>query len=272
MRSEPRRDGSERRLSPGLSRQGTATRQIVDDMRRRIVGGEFGEDGRLPSEADLCKHYGVSRIPVRAAYQELIEGGLVDARERQGYFVHLIKPILLRLDGPSPDAADSEVPSVSSWDIAVLADGRQPRTEVKVRVLGGADDPAPAEILERLRLGADDLVVLRDRVCFVDDVPFMLRPSYYPEQAARGTILMRAGEHPAAGGLLAAIGRPAAGVPDDYIRARMPSPEEVDRLRLPRVTPCLDWLRTRFSKDGTPLVVSQSVMPGDRIALAGHFS
>ena len=255
--------------SPGLTRPGTKTAAIADDLEARILSGEFGADGKLPSEAELCEQYKVSRITVRPALSQLIDRGLVASSARQGYFVRQVKPIVLRLDAPGPEDGGGESPAAGSWDSAVLADGRQPRTEVQVRVLGPGD-PAPAEVLTRLKLSAEDLVVMRDRTCYVDDVPYMLHRSWYPEPVAAGTALMRAALQPADGGLLAAIGRPAAGPPDDYVRARMATPEEADRLRLPRVTPCLDLLRTRFDKDGTPLAVSQSLMPGDRIALAGH--
>jgi GntR family transcriptional regulator len=256
--------------SPGLSRPDPKTQQIVDDLRRRILAGEFGKDGKLPTENALCTDWGVSRATVRPAYARLIEEGLVTSQERGGYWVHLIQPILLRLDAPGRDAADDEGEKDGSWERAVRAHDRQPRTRVTVSNLGGADAPVPPEILERLKLDADDLVVARKRICYVDDVPYMLVIAYYPEELARGTILSRPGAQSAPGGLLAAIGHPAAGKPDDIWRARMATREEAKDLALPRVTPCTDWLRTRFAKDGTPLVVIRYLLPGDRIALARH--
>jgi GntR family transcriptional regulator len=253
--------------SPGLSRPVPKTQQIVDDLRRRILAGEFGKDGQLPTEQDLCTAWGVSRATVRPAYARLIEEGLVTSLERGGYFVHLVQPILLRLDAPGREAADDENETAGPWDRAVRADDRQPRTQVTVSNLGGADAPVPPEILERLKLGADDLVVARKRVCHVNDVPYMLVIAYYPEELARGTILARPGAQSAPGGLLAAIGRPAVGKPDDIWRARMATRDEAKELALPRVTPCTDWLRTRFAKDRTPLVVTRYLLPGDRIAL-----
>ena len=43
---------------------------------------------RLPSCRKLSKHLGISRNTVVSAYQNLIYDGLVEARERSGYFVH----------------------------------------------------------------------------------------------------------------------------------------------------------------------------------------
>jgi GntR family transcriptional regulator len=249
--------------SSAMRKSGPLTQQIVTDLRRRILDGEFGEAGKLPSESAVQERYGVSRIVARNAYSALIELGLVTTQERRGYYVHLIKPIVIQLGG----SGGSDLLALDEWESAAVAQGRNPRTEVQVRVLGG-HDPAPAEVAERLGLGQDDLVVLRDRICFVDDVPFMLRPSYFPEPLARGTVLMGAGPGAGAPGLLEAAGRPG-GKSDDYLRARMASPDEAARLQLPRVTPCIEWMRTSYDGQGAPVSVSQSLLPGDRVALSG---
>ncbi len=62
-------------------------RQIAEDLRRRIVAGEFSPGSRLPSEADLCEHYRVSRVTVRTAAKSLESQGLVDIRHGSGMFV-----------------------------------------------------------------------------------------------------------------------------------------------------------------------------------------
>lgn len=74
---------------PG-STQATRTplaRQIAEDLRRRIVAGEFAPGSRLPSEAELCEHYRVSRVTVRTAAKSLESQGLVDIRHGSGMFV-----------------------------------------------------------------------------------------------------------------------------------------------------------------------------------------
>jgi len=72
------------------SAQSTRTplaRQITEDLRRRIVAGEFSPGSRLPSEAELCEHYRVSRVTVRTAAKSLESQGLVDIRHGSGMFV-----------------------------------------------------------------------------------------------------------------------------------------------------------------------------------------
>jgi GntR family transcriptional regulator len=45
--------------------------QVRQDLLDRILAGEYKYGDRLPSEDELCKHYGVSRITVRRAVSEL---------------------------------------------------------------------------------------------------------------------------------------------------------------------------------------------------------
>lgn len=62
-------------------------RQIAEDLRRRIVAGEFEPGSRLPSEAELCEEYRVSRVTVRTAAKALEGQGLVDIRHGSGMYV-----------------------------------------------------------------------------------------------------------------------------------------------------------------------------------------
>ena len=62
-------------------------REIAEDLRRRIVGGEFPPGARLPSETDLAASYRVSRVTIRTAAKALESQGLVDIRHGSGMFV-----------------------------------------------------------------------------------------------------------------------------------------------------------------------------------------
>jgi len=255
--------------APAMSRQVTEIEKISGPLRARILAGEFGDDGRLPTEGDLCAVHGVSRPTVREVYRRLILEGLVISVERRGYYVHLMRPIELRMDQyerPDSDQA-AYTDGVDQWEREVLRQGRQPRVKVEVRMLGGGD-PAPADVERRLGLDAGAAILIRDRICFVDETPWMLRPSYFPGDLADAYPLLRQpGDLAAPGGLLVAVGRPAAEWHDEY-RARMPTVTESVRLMLPSVTPGIEWTRTRVDAGGVPLAVMQAFLPGDRVSLA----
>ena len=62
-------------------------RQIADDLRHRIVSGEWAAGQVLPSEAALGVEHGVSRVTIRKALEVLRSEGLVDSRQGFGWLV-----------------------------------------------------------------------------------------------------------------------------------------------------------------------------------------
>jgi DNA-binding FadR family transcriptional regulator len=58
--------------------------RVVDDLGRRIVGGEWERGAQLPNEDDLASELGVSRTVVREAVKVLQAKGLVEVRPKTG--------------------------------------------------------------------------------------------------------------------------------------------------------------------------------------------
>ncbi len=69
-----------------IKRQKTLTEQAADAIRSRIVGGQF-EFGEALSEIALANELGVSKTPVREAFLQLKNEGLVDILPQRGTFV-----------------------------------------------------------------------------------------------------------------------------------------------------------------------------------------
>jgi GntR family transcriptional regulator len=74
---------------------------VRDSLRDRIVRGDFAEDEMLPSESALGAEFGVSRVTVRQALDELRKTGLIESRQGKGYFVRRVQVVqdLGRLQG-----------------------------------------------------------------------------------------------------------------------------------------------------------------------------
>jgi len=62
-------------------------RQIAEQLRGLITGGEFAAGSRLPAERDLAKQLGVSRPSVREALIALEVEGWVEVRTGSGIYV-----------------------------------------------------------------------------------------------------------------------------------------------------------------------------------------
>jgi GntR family transcriptional regulator len=68
-------------------RRGTsAYKRLYHELRDALERGEFREGRRMPTEADLCRQYGVSRHTVRQAFQDLVSEGLVYRIPGRGTF------------------------------------------------------------------------------------------------------------------------------------------------------------------------------------------
>ncbi|HEX7892087.1 MAG TPA: FadR/GntR family transcriptional regulator [Ramlibacter sp.] len=78
-------------------------RQIAEQLRGLITGGEFATGTRLPAERDLARQLGVSRPSVREALIALEVEGWVEVRTGSGIYV---QPAQQR-NGPGPRAASA---------------------------------------------------------------------------------------------------------------------------------------------------------------------
>jgi GntR family transcriptional regulator, arabinose operon transcriptional repressor len=73
-------------MESGTSRE-PKYRQVYAALRRQIQSGRWKKGARLPSEAELVRTFGASRITVGRAVRELQTAGLVERRAGSGTFV-----------------------------------------------------------------------------------------------------------------------------------------------------------------------------------------
>lgn len=61
--------------------------QVYKQLKVLLLEGHWEVGERLPSEAELCRLFGVSRISVRTALKSLIAQGVLVSRQGEGTFV-----------------------------------------------------------------------------------------------------------------------------------------------------------------------------------------
>ena len=61
--------------------------QVMDDLKGEIARGVYVAGSRIPSEMELAKSYGVGRITVRRAIEELSRAGYLNRQQGRGTFV-----------------------------------------------------------------------------------------------------------------------------------------------------------------------------------------
>ena len=60
--------------------------QIKESLTLQIASGQWRPEDEVPSEAELCRHYAVSRGTIRRALADLENQGLVERRQGKGTF------------------------------------------------------------------------------------------------------------------------------------------------------------------------------------------
>ena len=78
--------------STAAARPARAFQPIVTELLRQIDEGRYAVGDRLPTEAALCQHFGVSRFTVRAALAQLERRSVVTRRPKIGTVVSAKTP------------------------------------------------------------------------------------------------------------------------------------------------------------------------------------
>ncbi|MBB6001348.1 GntR family transcriptional regulator [Streptomonospora salina] len=205
----------------------------------------------------------MSRQTVRAALTKLQQEGLITrGRGSRGRQVRDRRPLWWKLsEFERGSRRDDGEKGHDDWAAGVTDQGREPRQVVSVSI-----EAAVPEISAALELSDGSLVVRRQRVRYVDGLPFQLSTSWFPEDIARDTPLMEKRDVAVAGGILRSIGHPQIWG-RDVITVRMPTPAEANQLDLPMGTPVGQHSRTGYGEDGAPVRHMITVFPGDRHCL-----
>ena len=61
--------------------------QLKEELRRKILSNEWEEGSKLPSEKEICEIFGVSRITVRKAIDELQDENYIVKKQGRGTFI-----------------------------------------------------------------------------------------------------------------------------------------------------------------------------------------
>jgi len=155
---------SELQLSDGRSLH----YQIKEILTLQISTGRWKPDQEVPTEEELCRHYGVSRGTVRRAIADLVQRGLVYRKQGRGTFVS------------SPKLEGSILGSYKLY-----RDNGVPH-DVGAKVLRCDLHRATDEVRRILQLKPRAQVFELERIRFVQDVPISLQLSYLPAEFCPG--------------------------------------------------------------------------------------
>jgi GntR family transcriptional regulator len=236
-----------------------ASERIADELRQAISAGQLAPGAKLPSERELAEQYGTARNTVRQAIRLLSESGLVFAEHGRGVFVRAASNLIrLGNDRYSPKHRET---GLSPFLIECAKQGKAGRFEVLFveRVV------PPEYVARKLNLPTDSESVLqRENVFWADSNPVQGVTTWIPWTIAEGTELLNdvVGHPYGIHGVFEDQGHTMARL-DDEISARMPTPDERERMHLPPGVPVIDVLHTSLDQHGVPYELTRFVLRAD---------
>jgi len=221
-------------------------RQLKELLRERIISGEWLEGAQIPPEPQLCSTFGISRITVRQAVEDLVREGWLYRKRGRGTFVRSVKPeiqlssLFLIHPQPSTDSGMAEHEPIHT---------RTVRTRSLVR--------------RRLDLAPGSRVFEIVRVRLVNGQPGALETAYLPRELMRR---MPTAEE-IRRGFFYDILRNCTGIEPAhtriYLEAVLVDRREGEILKIPPGSPALRLERLTSSVDGRPILLTLNILTGD---------
>lgn len=214
-------------------------RQLSDLIRGRMKRGELTCGARLPSEAELCEAYSVSRMTVRTALAELERENLLERIPGKGTFVRRDAGRVerhTRLSGFGENASECGL-------------------RAGYRALRAAEEEVPLEITDRLGTSESRAFVV-ERVLLADGNPVGAHLSYLPlwipRNAAPGKFSRESLDR---GSLYAAIEQ-AGGIlerAEEVVEPALAEAADAEKLETEEGALLLRVTRTVYDPDDRPL-------------------
>jgi len=216
--------------------------QIAEYLKGLIAAASPGD--RLPSDAELCERFEVSRMTARQAVQLVAADGLIDRRRGAGTFVRS-QPVLRDLGSPLSFSESMRKRGMTASS-KILEWGEIPPSAGERTALRLADGDS-AQVLERLRM-ADGTPMAIERVVMPVDLARSIAGDL--ENGSLHAAFERAGRYPTEA--LAEVS------------ARHPTKRQRELLELPTSGIVLCEARTITDQDGEPLESTETFYASSR--------
>lgn len=213
---------------------------------------------RLPSERTLATRYGVSRVTMRAALNELAAKGMVQSAAARGWFV-------ARSPGPAVPGDDTEDSGGDAHTVEGFADyAAKHGLTTRSRVLKSVVRPATVGEAEALRIGPGATLFEMRRLRFLEEQVVVLEHNRLPLALCPALAETDFTEASLFGTLRGAEPPQLPRVADYSVEARQPDAAERELLEITDATPVLLAHQLAFNQDGRPLELTLAIYRGDR--------
>ena len=226
-------------------------RTIEQAIRQRLA--KLSPGAELPSDAELCTEFGVSRMTARHAMNRLLQEGLVYRIPGRGTFVG---------EAPTHRRANS----LLSFSNEMRRQGRAPSS----RLLGRALREPTREEAARLQLKYGEKVLWLRRIRLADGQPIAVESARLTLGAAAAATLAADLERESLHAVLVRAGcLPTRG--RATITSEPANADDARWLKMRKGDPMLVERRLILDQEGRPLEFTESRYPADRYALDVDF-
>ena len=223
--------------------------EIAEDIRSRILSGNYNPNEQLPLEKQMCESYGVSRITIKKAVDELVIQGLVIKRRGSGTFVK---------------ALDED--DVQELSLAKQFEGFSEANKgknVSSKIVNFEVIHPSEEIATKLKITCDDFVYYIIRTRYTGDEPHVIEYTYMPISLIPGIkndVLLNS-----IYGYIEKKLKLKIKSAHRTIRAILPSELEQEWLKIENNFPILEVEQVGFLDNGQPFEYSKSHHRSDKI-------
>jgi GntR family transcriptional regulator len=146
--------------------------RVKEALQERLAAGTWAPGALIPSEPELCREFGVSRITVRKAVGDLVHEGRLYTVQGKGTFVS------------KPKLQERFVQRA----FGIYEDMERRGLRLTTVVLRQEVIPAPAEVADRLGLRPGERVHVLARLRSVQDEKILVSTTYIPEALCPGLV------------------------------------------------------------------------------------
>jgi GntR family transcriptional regulator len=221
--------------------------QLIERIRKEIESGRWQPGQQIPSEAEICEHFDISRAVVRQAVRELEFEGLLIREQGKGTFV------------AQPAIAYRLAQSLLGLYEDMAAKGTAPVSEILKKGI----EKAPANVADSLQIDAGNEVLVIERLRYVNNEPLVLVTNYLPHNLCNEIL-----EADLKNRSLYALLETQCGFSLSHgqrtIQAVAADARQAKLLRVKRGDPLISFDGVTYLKDGRPIEFYHSVHRGDR--------
>jgi len=143
--------------------------QLREDLAKKIANRDWKPGEKIPSEAELCEAYNVSRITVRKAIEDLVRSGQLIKQQGKGTFVTNV-------------SMEHKLSKFYSFSEELARHGMTERAQVlSFDIIAATED-----VSDKLSMQLNDKVYMVKRLRMADEMPYTVEISYIPYALCKG--------------------------------------------------------------------------------------